>query len=222
MSSIPSTPTGFLFAHAKAPDDTESPVKPGDSATLATRANPSEPPQITRTEPAENCGAIVGAVRYRYVPGSGFVVFASPAWLKPDMEIQAQVASMAQLAGGADDAACLYNLDERMHFAGRWVTVERLDLPRIAGLYAIYRNGQLIYIGESTNLRVRFAGHNTFGPGDTIKIRVNREDDDHLVREVPLIRRLRPSCNKRSKRDVSIGYTALNRKPLRRGGRGRA
>lgn len=91
----------------------------------------------------------------------------------------------------------------------------RLGLPSVACCYAVYLDGVLRYIGSTSDLRNRFTGHGfrhsygrTFitpwGEFDlplsiTIKYSPSRRHGDWLMREARLIRRLKPSFNKRLK-----------------------
>lgn len=84
-------------------------------------------------------------------------------------------------------------------------------LPNSAGVYAIYLNRKLVYIGSSANLRRRLNQHNIVpsSPGYVrtnwgrlkvslvhFKWKVTRRYGEHLMLEVRLIRRIRPQFNR--------------------------
>jgi hypothetical protein len=95
----------------------------------------------------------------------------------------------------------------------RWNLVYPL-LSRIssnAGCYAIYIGGSLVYIGQSGNLRLRFrrwgfckreldyfiTPWGDVRVGDLkVKVAYSRKFGDWVMRELRLIRRLRPKFNK--------------------------
>jgi excinuclease UvrABC nuclease subunit len=105
-----------------------------------------------------------------------------------------------------------------------WKTIcpAREDPPALPGVYVIFVNGQVAYVGSSMNMRARFVGHKfRFGfarnihtpwgsfpdtsPGGsdavTCKFRTSRRLGDWLMWEFRLIRRLQPIFNARSKRE---------------------
>ena len=71
-------------------------------------------------------------------------------------------------------------------------------IPAVAGCYAMYNcNGYIKYIGSTTNLRTRLHCHyREAKPTGLVKISVSRKYGDWAMRELRLIRRLRPSHNK--------------------------
>lgn len=85
------------------------------------------------------------------------------------------------------------------------------EIPAIAGVYAIYFDGDLVYIGQSVNVRNRWCEHqirlgyakNIITPwGDipdktvvTFKVSASRRYGDWAMRELRLIRRLKPLFN---------------------------
>lgn len=93
-----------------------------------------------------------------------------------------------------------------------WFRVQRRnEIPNVAGCYAIYEYGKLIYIGSSLNLRARVGAHLCRGndykvlcgpvwkyPGNpfTAKVRVSRRNGDWLMWEWRLITRLQPRDNR--------------------------
>lgn len=93
------------------------------------------------------------------------------------------------------------------HYHGvRWITfdepfIRRARLPRVPCCYVIYApDGKLLYVGQTFNVRARFAAHRREGlfPKDGyIKIRCGEHYGDWLMREARLIRRLRPPMNAR-------------------------
>lgn len=83
-------------------------------------------------------------------------------------------------------------------------------LPRAPGVYAVYLDGALTYIGQTVDLRNRMSEHdirhgyaqNIITPwGDAkdvvLKVGTSRKYGDWAMRELRLIRRLRPSGNRR-------------------------
>jgi len=87
------------------------------------------------------------------------------------------------------------------------------ELPIHAGVYAVYFDGDLVYIGSSSNIRNRFSGHafrygyarNIVTPWQTIpdtvrislKVRQSKTRGDWLMWEARLIWRLKPIFNKK-------------------------
>lgn len=85
------------------------------------------------------------------------------------------------------------------------------EMPRQPAVYAVYINGELIYIGQSVDLRNRFYEHKirysyakeirlpwVDVPDDTevtIKASISRKYGDWAMRELRLIRRLKPRFN---------------------------
>src|ERR1043165_10119133 len=79
-----------------------------------------------------------------------------------------------------------------------WFTCDRRDIPHLPGCYAIFNNGELVYIGSAVNLRRRIRAQGIiqrwppaptrFGPLHAlkIKVRVNRRRFEHLTRELRL------------------------------------
>lgn len=95
-------------------------------------------------------------------------------------------------------------------------------LPARAGVYVVFLDGKAVYVGQSLNLRKRFAtgggGHNirhgygknvhtpwgdfdndAAGPRITGKYRVPRRYGEHLMWEARLIMKLQPMFNRRGK-----------------------
>lgn len=97
----------------------------------------------------------------------------------------------------------------------RWVEVVFLEawrnLPKVPCCYAIYFDGQLKYIGSTSDLRNRFSGHafrygyaknlytpwGSFGLSTDIRLKYSpsKKYGDWLMREARLIRRLQPEFN---------------------------
>lgn len=93
----------------------------------------------------------------------------------------------------------------------KWTTLGDLrawDLPHGGGCYAIYIDGALAYIGQSSNLRARLATHKlqpSYGPDfDTpwgyaktliIKVKLYRRYGEWAMTELRLIKRLQPPLN---------------------------
>lgn len=85
-------------------------------------------------------------------------------------------------------------------------------LPRVAGVYAIYFDGDLVYIGQSVNIGNRFSEHkfrygyarNIITPWTdlpdhtkiTVKIKKSRRRGDWAMLEIRLIYRLSPLFNR--------------------------
>jgi excinuclease UvrABC nuclease subunit len=94
-----------------------------------------------------------------------------------------------------------------------WVAFDfvnsELNIPDGPGVYAIFGDGVLIYIGQSKNVRSRLASHlhdipwdrsrihSSWGSFDrfTVKVRASRRRGDWLMIEHCLIKRLQPSMN---------------------------
>jgi excinuclease UvrABC nuclease subunit len=96
-----------------------------------------------------------------------------------------------------------------------WKPYSWLDLgamPRTPSVYAIYLDGELVYVGQSVDLRNRFHEHKIrYGyakdirlpwvdvPDTTsiqIKASASRKYGDWAMRELRLIRRLKPRFNR--------------------------
>jgi len=98
-----------------------------------------------------------------------------------------------------------------------WVSSDRLEyvegIPAEwsrPGCYAVYLDGQLVYIGQSGNVRRRLFDYNIrnnifacktetpWGQADrvTVKFKSSVRAGDWLMREYRLIKRLKPSGNK--------------------------
>jgi excinuclease UvrABC nuclease subunit len=97
---------------------------------------------------------------------------------------------------------------------GTWVMCSPEFAPVAAGVYAIYVNGELVYVGSSKNLRQRLAQHNVrYGYSPSVitpwgqfhhadasyhcKVKVSRRYGEWAMLELRLIRRLKPRCNTR-------------------------
>lgn len=107
--------------------------------------------------------------------------------------------------------------DWRLHAPGRWAAYSMfpaLDkLPRFAGVYAVYINDALVYIGSSVDIANRFSEHKLrYGYGDSLitpwgdypgdarvvlKVRRSLVYGDWAMWELRLIQRLRPVHNRR-------------------------
>lgn len=88
---------------------------------------------------------------------------------------------------------------------------ERTKLPATAGVYAVYFDGTLVYIGQSVNVANRFSEHKIrhahakyiITPWDdvhqdtriTVKVRACRRLGEWAMREIRLIHRLQPMFN---------------------------
>lgn len=89
----------------------------------------------------------------------------------------------------------------------------RASLPRFAGVYAIYFDDRLVYIGSSVDIANRFSEHKIrYGYGKNIitpwcdvpaetsivlKVKRSIRRGDWAMWEIRLIQRLRPECNRR-------------------------
>lgn len=102
------------------------------------------------------------------------------------------------------------------HFVGHWHSYEmfggRGSLPRFAGVYAVHFDGELVYIGSSTDIANRFSEHkirlgyarNIITPWCdvpdttriTIKVKRSVVRGDWAMWEIRLIHRLRPTFNR--------------------------
>lgn len=95
---------------------------------------------------------------------------------------------------------------------GNWYRVDPSDhfnLPRIPVVYAIFSKKKLVYIGSTQNLRHRFNNlirlgytadhyHTPWGTLEKVRMRYSpsKKYGDWLMRELRLIRRLRPRFNR--------------------------
>ncbi len=103
---------------------------------------------------------------------------------------------------------------------GRWQKVAAAraglwgvpDTPNLPGVYVIYFGDELVYIGQSNNIRARFARHNIrYGYAQNIitpwgdvpesvgvfaKIKPSKRLGDWAMWEIRLIHRLQPRLNK--------------------------
>jgi hypothetical protein len=91
-----------------------------------------------------------------------------------------------------------------------WITVAVQDWNKVAeaaGVYAIYKNGTLRYVGSTTNLRGRLYGHcrrlglcGDYGyvpeSNHYAKVSFSKREGDWLMRELRLIQKLKPAWNK--------------------------
>jgi excinuclease UvrABC nuclease subunit len=91
------------------------------------------------------------------------------------------------------------------------IPIRPCDVPREPGVYAIYVDRVLVYIGQSSNLFHRLCSHDIdfsrysnrvetpWGDGFSVqcKYRLSSKYGDWLMREARLIKRLQPSGNKR-------------------------
>ncbi len=102
------------------------------------------------------------------------------------------------------------------HQCGRWRRYElmgpRGSLPRFAGVYAVYFDEHLVYLGSSVDIANRFSEHrirfgyakNLITPwGDvssdtriTLKVKRSRVRGDWAMWEIRLIHRLQPMFNR--------------------------
>ena len=91
----------------------------------------------------------------------------------------------------------------RPYFGVRWVRFSapfNLQLPKLACCYCVFDAGRLVYVGQTANLRARFASHKGEGilpASASLKARFADKYGDWAMREIRLIRRLRPPMNTR-------------------------
>lgn len=97
---------------------------------------------------------------------------------------------------------------------GRWVMFDPIggfDMPSAPAVYAVYFGPELVYIGQTSDLRARFSQHKfSRGPGgdthtpwgalDTaiqvkVKAKISRRYGDWAMIELRLLRKLRPRLN---------------------------
>ena len=98
---------------------------------------------------------------------------------------------------------------------GRWHQVDvtpwrnlREQIPTCPGVYAFLREGRVVYVGQTTNLKARLSqywmrwSYITNGwwidprlAGAAVKISPSKRHGDWLMRELRLIRRLQPVHN---------------------------
>jgi excinuclease UvrABC nuclease subunit len=98
---------------------------------------------------------------------------------------------------------------------GKWLAVDpfrKWALPSLPGVYVVFIEGRVAYVGQSSNIRTRFTehnfehgyGHDLHTPwGDfhkdtsvTMKIKLSRRLGDWTMWEVRLIATLKPYFNK--------------------------
>lgn len=96
----------------------------------------------------------------------------------------------------------------------KWTTTDELDLPSSPGVYAIYFDGELVYVGSSFDVRKRVLTHGInwskyshgidtpWGQRKALTIKYRRSDvyGDWAMHELRLIRRLKPRFNSIGKR----------------------
>jgi hypothetical protein len=99
----------------------------------------------------------------------------------------------------------------------RWVEYpdfNGLGLPDGGGCYAVYADGELVYIGQSSRLRHRLADHKIrFSYGSDIitpwgyfasvriKVKMPKRFGEWAMTELRLIRRLKPKFNQTGKKE---------------------
>lgn len=102
------------------------------------------------------------------------------------------------------------------HLGGRWLAYDmfggRGSLPRFGGVYAVYFEDALVYVGSSTDIANRFSEHkirhgyakNIITPWAvvpdttriTVKVKRSLRRGDWAMWEIRLIHRLRPAFNR--------------------------
>lgn len=96
------------------------------------------------------------------------------------------------------------------------ITPRSSPLPRVAGVYAVYFDGRLVYVGQSADIANRFSEHkfrHGYGPvihtpwcdvpnttRITVKVKPSRRLGDWAMWEIRLIRRLKPLYNQHYRR----------------------
>lgn len=89
----------------------------------------------------------------------------------------------------------------RPYYGSRWIKFSlNTALPPLACCYCVYVGSELLYIGQTHNLRTRFAQHTgqkKFPAGFYLKVRFGDRYGDWAMRELRLIRRLQPPMNRR-------------------------
>jgi hypothetical protein len=84
----------------------------------------------------------------------------------------------------------------------RWQTLPRpIPYSHEGCVYAIYVDGGLEYIGQTTNLTHRISTHRSpasiwRGKNISVKVSFNRKYGEHAMRELRLIAKLNPPLNK--------------------------
>jgi len=86
--------------------------------------------------------------------------------------------------------------------------LKRYKLPSAPACYVIYMDGRLVYIGQTSNIKTRLSNHDfrydygnaiitPWGQCQKLKMKVNygRRYGDWAMRELRLIKRLKPSLN---------------------------
>ena len=89
----------------------------------------------------------------------------------------------------------------RPYYGSRWVRFSlQGELPPLACCYCVYLDAELLYVGQTGNLRERFVYHaatKKFPQGFYLKVRFGDRYGDWAMRELRLIRRLQPPMNRR-------------------------
>jgi len=95
--------------------------------------------------------------------------------------------------------------------AGKWITCDpslAFTIPALPACYVVYLDGEIKYIGQSTNVRKRLQNYNIrcgYGGGYItpwgyfdnvrVKIKISTKYGDWAMRELRLINRLQPPLN---------------------------
>tara|TARA_R100000734_G_scaffold19116_1_gene18214 strand:+ start:6367 stop:6804 length:438 start_codon:yes stop_codon:yes gene_type:complete len=99
----------------------------------------------------------------------------------------------------------------------RWKKYTRVEkIKPIPGIYAMYdANDELIYIGQSKNVRGRIYKHPKRGKLAYLKVRATDTIDERTKLEIRLIQRLKPKLNKQLYNKITNQETVKMRLSLR-------
>ena len=85
-----------------------------------------------------------------------------------------------------------------------WNTYQtRNDVPIVCGVYVMYKDGKVVYIGASKDIRNRFSSHQIKG-WDYVKIKPSTTFGTAHTLEEKLIRRLNPKFNSEGSSRVEL------------------
>lgn len=101
-------------------------------------------------------------------------------------------------------------LKKRVIVRHPWEWVEGRG-PSEGGIYAIYMRGKIIYIGATQNVKTRMRDHKKWIGSRRYRLKVSLNNDrwDRIVRETRLIKRIEPPHNKKLARQVKMAPLSL-------------
>jgi len=84
-----------------------------------------------------------------------------------------------------------------------WFEFDAFSVPEWPGCYVIYIDGEMVYVGQTENAKMRFRTHRTKGVLKgvlenriRIKIKLGRRFGEWAMTEIRLIKRLLPKLNR--------------------------